>query len=72
MKSNKVKKGKVGKEITAWAFMARSGNGEKYFVIEPNDSAEIYLKKPDAIDNPFDYQRIGMKWKPTKLKIKIT
>ncbi len=60
------------KKIKAWAFLADDRKKGKYFITEPNNSAEIYLKKPTAMSNPFDYGNQGIEWKPTKIEIIIT
>ncbi len=66
---------KPQKKITAWAFLAEYTDHKKkykYFIKDPSegDSAEIYLKKPPARRNPFDYSWTHKKtWKPTKIQI---
>lgn len=58
------------KEIKAWAFLAGQ-KGNEHLVTNLKHQAEIYLKKPEPITNPFDYQHKGFKWKPTKITIII-
>lgn len=46
------------------------GEKEKYFITSPEEMSEIYLKKPKAQPNPFDYSMNPKKtWKPTELEI---
>lgn len=58
------------KEIKAWAFLAGE-KGKEYFVTDQTQETTIYLKKPELIANPFDYQHKGFKWKPTRITIII-
>jgi len=58
------------KEIKAWAFLAEGDKG-KYFVTDIKEVSHIYLKKPEPIAHPFDYQNKGWKWKPTRITIII-
>jgi hypothetical protein len=58
------------REIKAWAFLAGE-EGEEYLLTDMNKMTEIYLRKPEARANPFDYQHKGRKWKPTRITIVI-
>jgi hypothetical protein len=61
---------KKQKTIKAWVFMA-SEKGKLYFITDSSEKSEIYLKKPKPVRNPFDYFHQNLKWKPTKVLIKI-
>ena len=58
------------KPIKAWAFLGGE-KGKEYFITDQSEVTTIYLKKPEPRTNPFDYQRKGWKWKPTKILISI-
>ena len=48
-----------------------SEKGKLYFITDSSEKSEIYLKKPKPVRNPFDYFYQNLKWKPTKVLIKI-
>jgi hypothetical protein len=57
--------------IKAWAFMADSEKG-KYFIENSEGKSDIYLKKPKAQPNPFDYSGNPKNtWEPTEMEITI-
>lgn len=59
------------KETKAWAFLAGE-KGKEYFVTDIYEMAEIYLKKPKPMSNPFDYGRKRIAtWEPTRITILI-
>lgn len=57
------------KEVKAWIFLDSNGGT----ITGPWDDTEIYLKKPPARRNPFDYSANRKKtWKPTEITITFT
>ena len=59
------------KRIKAWAFVATE-KGVAYLIPDGDGLAEIFLRKPKPIRNPFDYSpNPKNSWKPTALEITI-
>ena len=56
---------KTGKKVVkAWAFL--TGDGK---FIPDGEREDIYLKRPKARPNPFNYGSVARTWKPTELTI---